>query len=224
MKNKKVKTIRAFSLIEIVVSLAIFSFIITAVITVSISLARAQTKIQAQLFLAQTAQSTLETMSRQIRYGYSYNGGTQASYDASQDHETISFDSHDISTQGGSSGTTTQLLTNSKNSPFILFEAQDGNPNRYDDQNAFCAYGGKLYKITTFQIQTNGTTYFAKCDTGANMLPDNITLDSISFDVFNDSTVNPKNPMVRIKIKLSNPETGSIQTQTTVVQRLISYF
>ncbi len=214
----------AFSLIEIVVSLAIFSVIITLVLTVASSLVRAQTKIQAQLFLIQTAQTTLESISRQIRYGYNYTGTTQTDYNNSEAGQTISLDTKDVSTVSGSSGTTTQILVNAENSPFILFEGQDGNPNRFDDQNAYCAYGGKLYKVTFLQIQTNGTTYSSKCNEGSSVLPDNMTLDSISFDVYGQDPTNPKNPMVRIKMKLTHEEAGSIEVQTTITQRLITYF
>lgn len=215
---------KAFSLIEIVVSLGIFSFIITAVITVAISLVRAETKIQAQLFLAQTAQTTLESMSRQIRYGYSYTGASQATYDNSEGSKTIVVNTLDVSNLIGSSASSTQILSNAENSPFILYEAQDGNPNQFSDQNAFCSFEGKLYKINQFLIQTDGVTYFAKCDTGSSMLPDNITLEHISYDVYGDNSENPKNPMVRIKMRLSHPEAGNIEVQTTVSQRLVTYF
>ena len=107
---------------------------------------------------------------------------------------------------------------------FILFESQDGNPNDFKDQNAFCYFNKKLYKITNFVSETSGNNLSAVCSQGMNILPDEVSLDSISFDVYGDSSSNPKNPMVRIKLKLSNENGDKMELQTTVTQRLISYF
>jgi hypothetical protein len=119
----------------------------------------------------------------------------------------------------------TQILTNAENSPFVLFEAQNGNPNSYADQNAFCVKDGKLYKVTTFtQDISNSEIWRASCDSGYAMLPDNIIVEKISFDVFGGQSNNPKNPLVRIKLRLRHEEAGSIDLQTTVTQRLVTYF
>lgn len=222
--GKKRNKLKGFSLIEIIVSLAIFAFIITAVITVAVSLVRAQTKVQSQLFLSQTAQTTLESMSRQLRYGYNYSGSTQSAYEFSEAGNTITVSTSDVSGTTGSSASTSQILSNASDSPFILFEPQGGNPSVLTDQNAFCHKDGKLYKISTFGVQTNGTTYYARCNEGAPMLPDNITLEKISFDIYASNSENPKNPMVRIKMIISHPEAGSMEVQTTVTQRLVTYF
>jgi type II secretory pathway pseudopilin PulG len=213
----------AFSLIEIIVSLAIFSFVISAVVVLTIKMASAQRQIQAQLFLVQTAQTTLENMSRNLRYAYTYSGSTEASYDSYS--QAIVLNSADISATSGASASSTQILTNAENSPFVLFEAQNGNPNSYADQNAFCVKDGKLYKVTTFtQDISNSEIWRASCDSGYAMLPDNIIVEKISFDVFGGQSNNPKNPLVRIKLRLRHEEAGSIDLQTTVTQRLVTYF
>ncbi len=214
----------AFSLVEILVSLAIFSVIISTVLMITVSMISAQKKIQAKLFLTQTAQSTIESMSRQIRYGYSYTGSTQTTYDTSEAGQTILLRTLDVTTASGSSATSSGILVNAKDSPFILFETQSGNPNSFSDQNAFCTYGGRLYRINSFLVETNGTTYKARCDTGAPMLPDNIILEKISFDIFAGDPANPKNPIVRIKLRLKHEDTGSMDMQTTITQRVVSYF
>lgn len=219
-KNKK----QAFSLIEILVSLTIFSLIITAVITITISMITAQKKVQAKIFLTQTAQTTLESMSRQVRFGYSYTGNTQSSYTTSEAGQTIYINTTDLSATSGSSGTSTTNLVNAKDSPFILYESQGGNPNSWADQSAFCAANGRLYKVSSFGVETNGTTYKARCDGGAPMLPDDVTLEKISFDIYAGDIQNPKNPMVRIKMRLKHEDGGIMDVQTTVTQRLVSYF
>ncbi len=240
-KNKSRKS--AFSLIEIIVSLAIFSFIITTVITITISMIGAQKRIQAQLFLTQTAQITLENMSRQLRYGYNYSGVL-----TSADSTIIRIRSTAIRSENftqdcidarrnlgaGYTGTVctetndnSQLLTRAKNSPYIVFESQNGNPNTLVDQNAFCITGGKLYKVSDFQILTGGLIFEKRCDLGASMLPEDIIIEKLSFDVFVDETTgseNPKNPMVRVKMKLKHTEAGSVEIQTSIAQRLITYF
>jgi type II secretory pathway pseudopilin PulG len=72
-KNGKLK-IRAFSLVEIMISMAIFSFIFSIVTGIALVLVHAQVRVQSQVFLAQTAQTTLENISRNLRYGYAYLG------------------------------------------------------------------------------------------------------------------------------------------------------
>jgi prepilin-type N-terminal cleavage/methylation domain-containing protein len=218
----KTKMKNGFTLIEILVSLAIFSAIITTVLGITMSMVNAERKIQAELFLASSAQTTLESMSRQIRYGYNYSGNSSVVFEANL--KSVVIDSKDISNTTGSSASTTQNLINAQNSPFLLFESQGGNPNTFTDQNAFCAVGGKLYKISNFSVDTDGTTFRAACTSGSSMLPDDITLESISFDVYGDSSENPKNPMVRIKMRLSHPDGGALDVQSTVTQRLVSYF
>jgi len=212
--------IKAFSLIEIIVSLALFSFVITAVVTLSIQMATTQRQIQAQLFLVQTAQTTLENISRNLRYAYAYSGSNDASYQSF--NESIIVNTQDVS---GSSASSTQLLTNAENSPFVLFESQNGNPNSYADQNAFCVKDNKLYKVTNFTQDTvNPDFWRAACDSGYLMLPDNVEVERISFDIYGGVVDNPKNPMARIKIRLKHEEAGSLDIQTTVTQRLVSYF
>ncbi len=215
--------VSAFSLVEIIVSLALFSFVITAVVTLSIQMASTQRQVQAQLFLVQTAQTTLENMSRNLRYGYNYSGSTDASYQSY--NESIIVNTQDISGISGASASSTQILSNSENSPFILFEPQTGNPNSYSDQNAFCIKDNKLYKVSSFSQDTSNQLFWrAACDSGYPMLPDNITVEKISFDVYGGLSDNPKNPMVRIKMRLKHEEAGSLDIQTTISQRLITYF
>lgn len=220
-KNINKKT--GFSLIEIIVSLGLFSFIITAIVSLSIQMVATQKRIQAQLFLTQTAQTTIENMSRNLRYAYNYSGTTDASYAATL--QTIIVDTQDISNKDGSSASSTQILANAENSPFILFESQGGNPNSFSDQNAFCVKDDKLYKVTSFiQDTTNANFWKATCDSGYPMLPENIIIEKISFDIVAGISENPKNPMVRIKMRLKHDEAGSVDMQTTVTQRLVTYF
>ncbi len=216
------KVVSGFSLVEILISLAIFSILIATVITTTMSMINSQKKVQAKLFLSQTAGTTLESMSRQIRYGYSYTGNTQSSYSTSEAGQTIYIKTTTLAS--GVSATSTTNLVNAVDSPFILFEAQTGNPNSWTDQNAFCFANGQLYKITKFDVETDGTTYKARCDTGAPMLPDNISLEKISFDIYAGNIQNPKNPMVRIKLRLKHEDAGSTDVQTTITQRLVTYF
>ncbi len=223
MSNKKnFKKKSAFSLIEIIVSLAIFSIIITLVIGISIKLISSQGKLQAKVFLVQTTQTTLELMSRQLRFGYNYAGSTKSSYDASPNGNTMLVNLEN--TGSTALATTSQILVNAQNSPYVLFEGQSGNPNDFRDQNAFCAYNKKLYKISTFTAGSSNTSLSAICSEGQSILPDEINLDYISFDIYGDSSVSPKNPMVRIKLKLSNENNDKIEMQTTVTQRLVGYF
>lgn len=213
----------AFSLIEIIVSLALFSFVITAVVTLSIQMASTQRQIQAQIFLTQTAQTTIENISRSLRYGYAYSGSTQASYDAYT--QSIVVNTQDISNVSGASGSSTQILANAENSPFILFEPQTGNPNSYADQNAFCVKDFKLYKVTNFIRDTANPSFWrASCDSGYPMLPDNVTIEKIAFDVYGGFSDNPRNPLVRIKMRIKHEEAGSLDIQTSITQRLVTYF
>jgi type II secretory pathway pseudopilin PulG len=236
----KVKTRRkALSLVEIVVSLAIFSFIITIIIGVSITLARLQQRVQAEIFLTQSAQTTLDNISRSLRYGYAYSGGNQTQY--TNDHGRIliserlitppnqncSLDVNglQVCTVTGSGSvdyaSSSQIVANVIRSPFIVFERQLGNPTSYTDQSAFCSYGGQLYKISNFQIQTNGTVYERFCTDGQEMLPEDVKLEYVYFDVLGQSSENPKNPIVRVKLKVSSEMGGAVELQTTVTQRLI---
>jgi len=221
--KRGVSAISAFSLIEIIVSLALFSVVMTAVVSLSIQMMATQKRIQAQLFLTQTAQTTLENISRSLRYGYNYSGSTDASYQAGQ--QNIIVNTQDISATSGSSASSTQILTNAENSPFILFETQNGNPNSFADQNAFCMKNNKLYKVSFFSQDTTNVNFWkAACDTGYSMLPDNITIEKISFDVYGGVSDNPKNPMVRVKMRIKNEDSGSLDVQTTITQRLVTYF
>jgi hypothetical protein len=130
-----------------------------------------------------------------------------------------------LSGTSGASASSTQVLSNAENSPFILFEAQTGNPNSYADQNAFCMKNSKLYKVTNFiQDSGNVNVWRVSCDSGYPMLPDTITVEKIAFDVYGGSSDNPKNPMVRIKLRLKSEEAGSLDIQTTITQRLVTYF
>lgn len=210
----------AVSLVEIIVSMAIFAFIITIIIATSISLARAQQRVQAEMFLTQTAQVTIENISRNLRFGYAYSGTTLANYQANNSEVFI----ETAAVVSTSTATTTQLVQNVTKSPFVVFEAQGGDPTSYSDQNVYCTVGGNLYKISTFTLQSNATTYRQRCDNGESMLPDDVTLDYIYFDVYGQSSENPKNPMVRIRLKMSSELGGSVDLQTTVTQRLIQYF
>jgi hypothetical protein len=84
----------------------------------------AQKKVQAELFLTQTAQTTLESMGRQIRYGYNYTGSTESAYVSN--NQSIIINLNDTSNTTGSSATTTQNLVQAESSPFILFESLNG--------------------------------------------------------------------------------------------------
>ena len=183
-----------------------------------------QNKLQGKVFLVQSAQTTLELMSRQIRFGYNYTGSTKSSYDSSANGNTILIQLEDLSNKTNVVSSSSQILANALNSPYILFEGQSGNPNDWTDQNAFCAYNKKLYKLSRFILENNKTNLTAICSTGQNILPDEVNLDYISFDVYGDDSASPKNPTVRIKLKLSSDEGGSMEIQTTVTQRLVTYF
>ncbi len=213
----------AFSLIEVIVSLALFSFVITAVVTLSIQMATTQRQIQAQLFLVQTAQTTLENMSRNLRFGYNYSGSEKNIFDGK-----IVLKSASTSAVASSSGAYSQILFNVANSPFVLFEAQGGNPTSYADQNSYCMEKGQLYRITDFVEETGSTDaikyWSARCDSGFPMLPDEVEVESLSFDIFGDDSQNPKYPMTRIRMKIKHEEAGSLEIQTTVTQRLVTYF
>jgi type II secretory pathway pseudopilin PulG len=220
---------KSFSLIEIMVSLALFSFILTIVVSTAITLVSAQKRVQADIFLTQSAQSTLENITRNIRFGYNYSGSTFANYQNTPGGETLFVNAEDVSNSTGSVSSSSQLLTNAANSPFIIYESQSGNPTILSDQNAYCFAkdsngNGKLYKVTSFQIQTNNITYFRKCSEGEPLLPEKVNLDYLVFDVYGQSSTAPKNPMVRLKLKLTHVEGGSVEMQTTVTQRLIPYF
>jgi hypothetical protein len=56
------------------------------------------------------------------------------------------------------------------------------------------------------------------------MLPDNITVEKISFDIYGGDVRNPKNPMVRIRLRLKHDIAGTLDMQTTITQRLVTYF
>lgn len=226
IQDKKLKT---FSLIEIMVSLALFSFILTIVVGTAIMLVNAQKRVQADIFLTQSAQTTLENITRNVRFGYNYSGSTFTNYQNSPNGETLYVNAEDVSTNIGSAASSSQLLTNAVNSPFIIFESQSGNPTTLSDQNAYCfakdANGNnKIYKITSFQIETDNITYFRRCSEGDPLLPEKVNLDYLVFDVYGQSSTAPKNPMVRLKIKLTHVEGGSVEMQTTITQRLVPYF
>jgi prepilin-type N-terminal cleavage/methylation domain-containing protein len=224
MQKIKNHSKKAFSLVELIVSLSIFAFIFSIVIGITLALTRSQSKVQAQLFLTQSAQNTIELMSRQLRFGYSYSGSTLQSYQASNYGQTITLNARESAIGSISFASSSQILTNAADSPFILFEGQAGDPTIFTDQVAFCYANNNLYRVTNFNVQTNNKTYFKKCDEGDPILPESIKLDYISFDVYGDSSESPRNPMVRIKMRLSHEEGGYLEIQTTVTQRLITYF
>jgi type II secretory pathway pseudopilin PulG len=226
IKEKKLKT---FSLVEIMVSLALFAFILTIVVGTAITLVNAQKRVQADIFLVQSAQTTLENISRNLRFGYNYSGSTFTAYENSPNGDTIYVRAEDVSGVIGSVASSSQLLTNAPNSPFVIFESQSGNPQILSDQNAYCfakdANGNnKIYKISNFNVETNNITYYKRCNEGESLLPEKVNLDYLVFDVYGQSSTAPKNPMVRIKLKITHAEGGSIEMQTTITQRLIPYF
>jgi type II secretory pathway pseudopilin PulG len=249
---KNGKKLKALSLIEIVVSLAVFSFIFSIVIGISLMLVRAQTKVQAQIFLTQTAQTTIEDMSRNLRFGYAYSGGNMESYLAG--NYNIRLDNNTIAQYGDRSRcvtktdangiqyqecplvapedtvTNSQVVSNQTDSPFVVFENKDGNPTTYTDQNAYCL-GSRadgtmtLYKLEKFsELHTGGAYTEDRCsyqsESAQDMLPEEVHLEYASFDVYGQSSENPINPMVRIKLKISSELGGSLNIQTTVTQRL----
>lgn len=249
LKSGKRK-IRALSLIEIIVSLAVFSFIFSIVIGISLMLVRAQTKVQAQIFLTQTAQTTLEDMSRNLRFGYAYSGGQREQYFAS--NNTIRFQNSEIQqyndrskciTKADENGiqyqecplvspddsiTNSQITEDAYNSPFIVFESKDGDPTTYVDQNVYCiglrADGTntlyRLEKISGIRTSYIEETCSYTSESALDMLPSDVVLDYASFDVYGQSSQNPINPMVRIRLKLSSELGGEIIMQTAVTQRL----
>jgi type II secretory pathway pseudopilin PulG len=221
-KKEKLTKKNAFSLVEIIVSLAIFSFIITSVVAISLQMTQTQKKIQAKLFLAQTSQTLIESMSRQIRYGYFYSGD-DGSY--AGNNGTLTVNTSNISTLNNSNADYSQDLSNKKNSPYVVFESQGGNPNDFKDQMAFCVKDSKLYRVNAFIQDTTASNVFkATCDTGAQMVPDSITVEAISFDIYGGDSAVPKNPTVRIKMRLKHEEGGTMDIQTSVTQRLVTYF
>jgi type II secretory pathway pseudopilin PulG len=241
-----IKAKKAFSLVEIIISLALFSFIITMVVGISLTLVKAQTRVQADVFLTQSAQTTLENITRNLRFGYNYSGTVAGGYNGSNlfiglgkvdlpTQEIVGIDQNGqniyatSTTRVSAVATSSLILSDAPNSPFVIFEAQDGNPENYTDQNAYCfakdSNGlNKLYKIIKFQTTTTGEGFFAECSSGDQMLPEKIVLDYITFDVYGQSSTAPKNPMVRVKLKMSHIDGGSIEIQTSVTQRLIPYF
>jgi hypothetical protein len=56
------------------------------------------------------------------------------------------------------------------------------------------------------------------------MLPDNITIDKLSFDIYAGVSGRPKSPIVRVKMRLRHESAGALDVQTSVTQRLITYF
>lgn len=61
-------------------------------------------------------------MSRQIRYGYSYSGSTQINFDSSEGAQTIKLETQNLSTASGTSASSSAILFNAKNSPFIVLK------------------------------------------------------------------------------------------------------
>lgn len=252
LKNGKNK-IKAFSLVEIIISLAIFSFIFSIVIGIALMLVRAQSKVQSQVFVTQTAQTLVNDMSQSLRYGYAYFGGdriqyTNSGYKIRLENKAIAKPG-DLDIQQNqnciqSNGTlncslvspdteitNSQLVNNRQDSPFIVFESKDGDPYTYADQNAYCIGPRSdgtmtLYKLETFkEIETNGSYVEDFCNSSSksaqDMIPDGINLDYVSFDVNGQSSENPTNPMVRVKLKLTSEIGGEILIQTTITQRLV---
>jgi prepilin-type N-terminal cleavage/methylation domain-containing protein len=248
-KNGRIK-IQAFSLVEIMISMAIFSFIFSIVTGIALILVRAQVRVQAQVFLTQTAQTTLENLSRNLRYGYAYLGGDRESYlnnyilfinNNPVQKDRVCNEYYDfvdqITKQTCSDQYTEQFNTqentfaNRLNSPFIVFESQGGNPREYSDQNSYCiglrTDGSQtLYKLEKFNApNSTGTRFEDRCDStnrnALDMLPKGIRLEEAGFDVYGESAENPTNPMVRVRIKLSSEDGGTIYLQTSITQRLI---
>jgi prepilin-type N-terminal cleavage/methylation domain-containing protein len=248
-KSGRIK-IQAFSLVEIMISMAIFSFIFSIVTGIALILVRAQVRVQAQVFLTQTAQTTLENLSRNLRYGYAYLGGDRESYlsnyilfinNSPVQKDRVCNEYYDfvdqITKQTCSDQYTEQFNTqentfaNRLNSPFIVFESQGGNPREYSDQNSYCigprTDGSQtLYKLEKFNApNSTGTRFEDRCDStnrnALDMLPKGIRLEEAGFDVYGESAENPTNPMVRVRIKLSSEDGGTIYLQTSITQRLI---
>jgi prepilin-type N-terminal cleavage/methylation domain-containing protein len=247
-KNGKVK-IQAFSLVEIMISMAIFSFIFSIVTGIALVLVRAQVKVQAQVFLTQTAQTTLENLSRNLRYGYAYLGGYREEYLSNYtlfinnnpvQMERVCSDYYDFVTQETKQtcsdeyteqfNTQDNAFANSIDSPFIIFESQSGNPREYSDQSSYCM-GPRtdgsmtLYKLEKFNAPSSeGTRFEDRCDNtnenALDMLPKGVKLEEAGFDVYGESVENPTNPMVRIRLKISSEDGGTIYLQTTITQRL----
>jgi type II secretory pathway pseudopilin PulG len=244
------KKLQAITLIEIIVSLAIFSFIFSIVIGISLMLVRAQTKVQAQIFLTQTAQIAVEDISRNLRFGYAYSGGDREQYLSSRydirfmnseiqqytDRSKCEIKTDDNGIQyqecpfisPSDTVVNSQIVTNKEDSPFVVFESKDGDPTTYTDQNVYCLGPRKDSTLTLYKLEKiNGvrTNYIEeKCssdsETALDMLPADVHLDYASFDVYGQSSENPTNPMVRVKIKMSSELGGTIMTQTTISQRL----
>lgn len=248
-KNGRIK-LNALTLIEIIVSLAVFSFIFSIVIGISLMLVRAQTKIQAQIFLTQTAQTTIEDISRNLRFGYAYSGGDRANYMSSgynirlnntkiiktpvcvdkYDENGILIVGEKVCSNPENEVTDTPVIMDAADSPFIVFENKDGNPTTYIDQNTYCI-GPRtdntltLYKLEKFTgLNSNGTYVEDFCkstsESAQDMLPSDVKLNYASFDVYGQSAESPVNPMVRVKLKISSELGGEIMIQTTVTQRL----
>lgn len=189
------RPVRGFTLIEMMVSVTLFSVVMLIGVGALLSLIETNRRIQAINSVVNNMNAALEGMSRSVRVGTNYHCRTSSTPPSAGELNTP----QNCPLGGG-------LL--------LAFEASNGDRSNQNDQVVYRLNGTQLERST--QSGANGTWV-------ALTAPE-VTIDSFEFFVLGASTGDTLQPRVLMKIQASAPVPGGttrFSVQASVTQRLI---
>ncbi len=197
-KKQQKKKNSGFTLIEMMVAVAIFSVVMLVAVGALLSVMDANRKAQALKNVINNINFTLESMSRTVRTGSAYHCKPGKS---------------DTTPVGGDS---IDKAKNCKNGGRLLaFEGQDGDPNTKDDQVIYRLNGTKLQR----SIQGG------KDKSWVSLTSPNVRVEDFAVYVFGAKDSDSVQPRVIITMRVSAVSSNRAETefnlQTSVTQRFL---
>ncbi len=210
MQKNKLTNQKGFTLVELLVSLAIFSIVVISSLGAMLSIADANRRVQKTRAVLDNLSLSIESMSRNLRLGNSYHcdkiNVTTKAVPSSNLHVP-----QDCSSVGGWGD-------------FISFEDQYGNPSSDIDQAMY-------YLDSDPASPTNGSIMYRKYGTTTPiaLTSDDLTIKSLRFYVTGITGVGEK-PQPKVIFVLSGftqvgraQEPVEVNIQTTVSQRPLNF-
>lgn len=196
-KRRKVGE-KGFTIIEMMIAIAIFLIVITIGISALMNLYSVNRKAQNMRNILDGLSFAMEDMSRNIRTGYNYSC-------------LIKGQNYSVSELSDAR----DCISGVNNGRGIAFEYSDGDTTIFNDQWVYFIDGGKLYRSTDAAV------------TKVQLTPDEVVLDgnAWSFSVYGSLNTDTQQPIVILRLvgKILDNRGGDtpFSLQTTVSQRLI---
>jgi prepilin-type N-terminal cleavage/methylation domain-containing protein len=194
------KSRRAFTLVELIVAIALFSILFAIAGGGFVNALRAQRQVASEMAAESNVSIALEEMAREIRTGYLF--------------------CHDLSTVGGTA--TCDTPGDGGSGPPCTFLSSSGGSNFYScsDLEYYNANGEKIDYVLK-----NGTLERGDSDVYQPITGNNVTVRSLSFIVSGNTEGDQWNPRITVAVGIAPNDSGvswnTINFQTTVSARSI---